>query len=100
MIEEDKYRLEFEKAVEELKPAILKASERYSTDVLVSAMMEVGMRLSFIKYGAMGMLSLLADILHTTSTSGQMIDEMQKEAIKSESEVVNAFKHYGEETKH
>jgi len=34
MIEEDKYRLEFEKAVEELKPAILKASERYSTDVL------------------------------------------------------------------
>jgi len=63
-------------------------------------MMEVGMRLSFIKYGAMGMLSLLADILHTTSTSGQMIDEMQKEANKSESEVVNAFKHYGEETKH
>jgi hypothetical protein len=100
MTTEETYRLEFEKAVEELKPAILEASANYSTDVLVSAMIEVGMRLSFLKYGTMGMVSLLADILHTTATSGAMIEEMQKAAKKSDSDIMNAFAQLGEETKH
>ena len=54
---------------------------------LVSAMVEVGMRLSFLKYGTMGMVSLLADILHTTATSGAMIEEMQKAADRLDFEL-------------
>tara|TARA_R110000772_G_scaffold35120_3_gene84824 strand:- start:292 stop:591 length:300 start_codon:yes stop_codon:yes gene_type:complete len=98
-MEEEEYRLEFEKAIETLKPAILEAAEEYPTDVVVSALIEVGMRLSLLKYGAMGLVGLLADILHTTATSGKMIDEMQKKASKSDQDVMTEFKNAGKDTK-
>ena len=99
-MEEAEYRAEFEKAIEALKPAILEVSEEYPTDVVVSALIEVGMRLSLLKYGAMGLVGLLADILHTTATSGKMIDEMQKKASKSDQDVMTEFKNGGKDTQH
>tara|TARA_R110000803_G_scaffold52157_3_gene107441 strand:- start:292 stop:594 length:303 start_codon:yes stop_codon:yes gene_type:complete len=100
MTTEEEYKVQFDEAVQYLKPAILEASEIYTTDVLVSAMIEVGMRLSLLKYGTIGMIGLLADILHTTATSGVMIEEMNKSKNKSDSDVMNAFNNASEDTKH
>ena len=88
---EKEFRIELQKAVEVLKPSIVKASDQYPADVLVSAMIELGMRLSLLKYGSAGLISLVADILHTTATSGELIDELKVSGHKTDSDVMRAF---------
>tara|TARA_R100001440_G_scaffold12723_1_gene22528 strand:- start:617 stop:934 length:318 start_codon:yes stop_codon:yes gene_type:complete len=78
MTKEDKYRADFEACVEELKEPLVSVSKSYDVDVMISSLYEIGMRLSLLKYGTMGSFGLLADVLHTFTTAGPLIDEMQK----------------------
>lgn len=78
MTDDRNYRADFEACVESLKEPLLDIAGKYDTDVLISALYEVGMRLSLLKYGTMGSFGLLADVLHTFTTAGPMIDKMEK----------------------
>ena len=78
MTKEDKYRADFEACVDDLKDPLIKVARGYDVDVMISALYEIGMRLSLLKYGTMGSFGLLADVLHTFTTAGPLIDEMQK----------------------
>ena len=83
MSKEDKYRADFEACVEDLREPLIKVSKNYDIDVLISSLYEIGMRLSLLKYGTMGSFGLLADVLHTFTASGPLIDEMQKAQDKT-----------------
>ena len=83
MSKEDKYRANFEAGVEDLREPLIKVSKNYDIDVLISSLYEIGMRLSLLKYGTMGSFGLLADVLHTFTASGPLIDEMQKAQEKT-----------------
>ena len=78
MTREEKYRADFEACVDDLKDPLIKVARGYDVDVMISALYEIGMRLSLLKYGTMGSFGLLADVLHTFTTAGPLIDEMQK----------------------
>jgi hypothetical protein len=49
------------------------------------------MRLSLLKYGTMGSFGLLADVLHTFTTAGPMIDEMEKKNNKTGDTMSSVF---------
>jgi hypothetical protein len=83
MTDEKKYRASFEACVESLKDPLMDVSKEYDTDVIISALYEIGMRLSLLKYGTMGSFGLLADVLHTFTTAGPLIDEMEKRNKKT-----------------
>ena len=83
MTDEKKYRASFEACVESLKDPLMDVSKEYDTDVIISALYEIGMRLSLLKYGTMGSFGLLADVLHTFTTAGPLIDEMEKRNNKT-----------------
>jgi|TARA_E500000318_G_scaffold62573_2_gene57903 hypothetical protein len=83
MTQEDKYRANFEACVEDLREPLIKVSKDYDIDVLISSLYEIGMRLSLLKYGTMGSFGLLADVLHTFTSAGPLIDEMQKAQDKT-----------------
>ena len=78
MTREDKYRANFEACVEELREPLITVSKNYDIDVMISSLYEIGMRLSLLKYGTMGSFGLLADVLHTFTSAGPLIDEMQR----------------------
>ena len=78
MTREEKYKADFEACVDDLKDPLIKVAKGYDIDVMISALYEIGMRLSLLKYGTMGSFGLLADVLHTFTTAGPLIDEMQK----------------------
>ena len=83
MTKEDKYRADFEACVNDLKDPLVKVSKDYDIDVMISSLYEIGMRLSLLKYGTMGSFGLLADVLHTFTSAGPLIDEMQKAQEKT-----------------
>ena len=83
MTDDKNYRASFEACVESLKDPLMNVSKEYDTDVIISALYEIGMRLSLLKYGTMGSFGLLADVLHTFTTAGPLIDEMEKRNKKT-----------------
>lgn len=83
MTDDKKFRADFEKCVDDMREPLTELSNTYDTDVMISALYEVGMRLSLLKYGTMGSFGLLADVLHTFSTAGPMVDEMEKQHKKT-----------------
>ena len=78
MTREDKYRADFEACVEELREPLITVSKNYDIDVMISSLYEIGMRLSLLKYGTMGSFGFLADVQHTFTSAGPLIDEMQR----------------------
>jgi hypothetical protein len=91
MTSEEQFRKDFGNCVDEMKKPIVDLATKYDTDVLISSLFEVGMRLSLLKYGTTGLMSLLGDVLQTMSTSGQMLDEMTEQMNKTQDAVGSAF---------
>jgi hypothetical protein len=91
MTDDKQYRASFEACVESLRDPLLDVSKDYDTDVIISALYEIGMRLSLLKYGTMGSFGLLADVLHTFTTAGPMIDEMEKNNNKTGDAMSSVF---------
>ena len=51
MTSEEQFRKLFTECVDEMRKPIIDLGEKYDTDVLISSLFEVGMRLSLLKYG-------------------------------------------------
>ena len=82
------YTLKMEEALETLKPLIACVSKKHSADILISAMIELSMKLSLIKYGPIGFISLLADILHSIPLAVDDIEELKETGrINPESDI-------------
>ena len=91
-IQINNYGKECEKAFEILSSSIIKAHEQYSIDILVSAMTEINMRLTLLKYGPLGIIALTADILHSTAISQDSSCNLGEVEKKSDFSVMESFK--------
>ena len=101
MTSDEQFRKKFTECVDEMRKPIIDLGEKYDTDVLISSLFEVGMRLSLLKYGTTGLMSLMGDVLQTLSTSGQMLEEMTSSMDKTYDPVKSAFlKSTGSKLKH
>lgn len=101
MTSDEKFREQFEKCVEDMRKPMVDLGTQYETEVLISSLFEVGMRLAILKYGTTGLMGLLGDVLQTMSSSGQMIEEMSTSMDKTGDAVKSAFvKSTGSKLKH
>jgi hypothetical protein len=100
MTSEQQFRKDFENCVNEMRKPIIALGEKYDTDILISSLFEVGIRLSILKYGTTGLMSLLGDVLQTMSASGQMLDEMTKSMDETGDSVKSAFMKTNSKMKH
>jgi len=83
MIKETEKDKMFMECIDSMRDTIEKISDKYPLEVVNSALIELGLRMSMIQGGSYHTIRIFAGVMHNISTFGQLMERDIAESIKA-----------------